>query len=184
MTLKQDYRICCFCPAVIRLHHSNRRPLLRLPPSSDVVAPQTTPGCRRQSSSFLHPLSSIHPHRPPFFFFFFFISLPPPHSGQRYFCFHRRGRVSLRDSAEQTQERVKFPDFPRKFPPINWFTSNVHPRGQRTPPSCSCFVVSSCKFVESVPRISRTKLLTHKLVQGKRKRDGFLKRRKCFERRF
>lgn len=65
MTLKQDYRICCFCPAVIRLHHSNRRPLLRLLPSSDVVAPQTTPGCRRQSSSFLHPLSSIHPHPHP-----------------------------------------------------------------------------------------------------------------------
>lgn len=131
----------------------------------------------------LPPPLVFDPSTPPPFFFFF-ISLPPPHSGQRYFCFHRRGRVSLRDSAEQTQERVKFPDFPRKFPPINWFTSNVHPRGQRTPPSCSCFVVSSCKFVESVPRISRTKLLTHKLVQGKRKRDGFLKRRKCFERRF
>lgn len=138
------------------------------------------------------PDSSIHPHHPhpSSSSSSLFLSLPLTQAKGIFVSTvgsRGGGGVSLRDSAEQTQERVKFPDFPRKFPPINWFTSNVYPRGQRTPPFRSCFVVSSCKFVESSPAfrtISRTKLLTHKLVQGKRKRDGFLKGRKCFERRF
>lgn len=173
MTLKQDYRICCFCPAVIRLHHSNRRPRLRLPPSSDVVVPQTTPGCRRQSSSFL--LVFDPPTLLPLLLLLLYFSLPSLRP--KVFLFPplavEEGRVSLlRDSAEQTQERVKFPDFPRKFPPINWFTSNVYRAANEL--LLPALVLSSELqirriFPSCVPRISRTKfLLTHKLPRSRK----------------
>ena len=193
MTLKQDYRICCFCPAVIRLHHSNRRPRLRFPPSSDVVVPQTTPGCRRQSSSFLHPpilRSTLTTHTLLLLLLLLLYFSPSPSLRPKVFLFPplavEEGEGSLfairRNRRRRELSFLIFHGSSRRL--IGLLPTYIRAANELL---LSALVLSyrAVNSSNSPPRtISRTKLLTHKLVQGKRKRDGFLKGRKCFETRF
>lgn len=163
------------------MHHSNRRPRLRRPPSSDVVVPQTTPGCRRQSS-FLNPSSSIHPDPSSSSSSSLFLPPSPPPLWPKVFLFpslavkrgRREGEEGKRFSlAEERREReLSFLIFHGSSTPINWFTSNVYRAANEL--LLSALVLSSeLQIVESSPAFLRNFLAR----KGKRKRDVFLKDR-------